>query len=160
LLLFPYQYNTQGPINGPVEFIRTTSIVVAPTRRVFTWDGWAFNQCPLDASLGQAITPTPRVLTFNAYAFDQCAFDASVPVGARTATLRVMTWDGFTFDQCSYNGSLFIYVSPVLDFADPRQGSILYPDTDPFGVDPRQGSILFADWSIAGVDPRMGSIIN
>jgi hypothetical protein len=31
---------------------------------------------------------------------------------------------------------------PLLDHADPRQGTILGVDTDPAGVDPRQGTII------------------
>jgi hypothetical protein len=33
-------------------------------------------------------------------------------------------------------------VQAILDYADPRQGTILSPDNDPAAVDPRQGTIL------------------
>lgn len=51
-------------------------------------------------------------------------------------------------------------VVAATDFADPRQGTILYLDTDPLGVDPRQGTILYPDTDPGEVDPRQGSVIN
>jgi len=56
------------------------------------------------------------------------------------------------------------FVSPLIisitDFADPRQGTLLSPDSDPLAVDPRQGTILFPDSDPLAVDPRKGTIIN
>jgi len=51
-------------------------------------------------------------------------------------------------------------ITAITDFADPRQGTILYPDSDPLGVDPRQGTILYADMDSNAVDPRQGSILS
>lgn len=47
----------------------------------------------------------------------------------------------------------------ITTFADPRQGTILFVDTDIAGVDPRQGIILSVDTDLAGVDPRQGAIL-
>jgi len=51
-------------------------------------------------------------------------------------------------------------VTTIIDYADPRQGTILFPDTDPLAVNPRMGTILYPDSDPLGVDPRMGSVIS
>ena len=60
----------------------------------------------------------------------------------------------------------------ITTYADPRQGTILYPDSSRTGVDPRmgtvfstdvdprQGTILDPDESPIGVNPRRGTVIN
>ena len=49
--------------------------------------------------------------------------------------------------------------STITTYADPRQGTILNPDSDPFAVDPRQGFIISTDADPAGVNPRKGTVI-
>ena len=49
--------------------------------------------------------------------------------------------------------------STITTYADPRQGTVLNPDSDPFAVDPRQGFIISTDADPAGVNPRKGTVI-
>ena len=52
------------------------------------------------------------------------------------------------------------FSAEIVDYADPRQGTILSPDTDPLAVDPRQGMVLSPDTDPLAVDPRQGMVLN
>ena len=55
----------------------------------------------------------------------------------------------------------------IVTYADPRQGTVLSPDTSPLAVDPRQGTLFSTDVDArqgtdTGPDPdaRQGTVIN
>lgn len=53
-----------------------------------------------------------------------------------------------------------VVVITQVSLADPRQGTILYPDSDLYAVDPRMGSILSFTGDPYAAEPRQGTILS